>query len=121
MNRQSGKMTEEPKKKKVGRPKGVKGKSTANATSFKKGRAANPGGKPKSDHTLRDIIRAKGPEVGEILFDWVRDENKSMEDRIKVMDRILDRGWGKVPTPIDAPEGNGGGVTLFFSGTDANL
>jgi hypothetical protein len=114
-------MTDKPKKK-PGRPKGVKGKSKANATSFKKGDVNNPKGMPKADHTLRDIIRARGPEVGKILFDWVLDENKSMEDRIKVMDRILDRGWGKVPTPIDTPEGgNNGQVTLLFSGTDANL
>lgn len=115
-------MSEEKPKRKVGRPKGVRGKSKANSTSFKKGDVNNPRGKAKADHTLRDIIRARGPEIGETLFEWLKDESLSFDDRLKVLDRILDRGWGKVPTPIDTPDGgNSGQVTLLFSNTDANL
>lgn len=115
-------MSEEKPKRKRGRPKGVTGRSKANSTSFKKGDVNNPKGKAKADHTLRDIIRARGPEVGEVLFQWLHDETKDFNDRLKVLDRILDRGWGKVPTPIDGPEGgNNGQVTILLSGSDADL
>lgn len=109
------KKEEEPKKRGRGRPKGC----PPNKGSFKKGQSANPGGLPKADHTLRDVLRAKHAEIEKTLFEWLHNENLDFGDRLKVMDRILERAYGKVPTPVDTPVGGGAkSVTVVFGQDD---
>ena len=114
--------------KPVKRPRGRHKGSGPTGGSFKKGDVKNPKGRPKSDHSLRDLIRKNHASVYDLLMEIAQGgslkEPYEMKDRRWAIDTILDRGWGKVPisAPIsDDPENSGnGGTTIIIGGTDAN-
>ena len=75
--------------------------------AFKKGVAANPGGRPRSDMSLRALCRDAAPEAFERLIRVIRadDDGKAIE-AAKV---IFDRGFGRPAQPVDG-DGEGGAI-----------
>lgn len=98
------------------------GPKSPHAAQFKKGVSANPNGRPKADHTLRDAIRSKSPEVSKTLFAWLKDPKKDDNFKFKVMELIIERGWGPAPIPLaEQPEGGNSGVNIYITPQSAEV
>ena len=73
---------------------------------FIAGNKANPGGRPKG---LADQIRVAtkdGAEIITFLLEVGRDTTQKPEIRLQAFDRLLERGWGKVPTVLAGDKEN---------------
>jgi len=72
--------------------------------TFVKGQSGNPGGKPKTrwtnKRTITELARDMCPEALETLGKIMRDTKSTSTARAIAADRILDRGYGKVPQAI---------------------
>jgi len=64
-------------------------------------RAGNPGGRPKVLAELRDLARQHTPAAMRELA-RLSTKGKKEEVRLKAIEMLLDRGWGKV-VPIGGP------------------
>lgn len=103
----------EGEKPKTGRGSGYK----PNKASFG-APGGNKPGRPKADHTLRDIFRGRADEVAKLAFSWLHDPDLDLEFKYKVFNEVLCRGWG--PTPKESEDSPGSGVIINILGEDAS-
>lgn len=62
---------------------------------FKKGVAANPGGRPKTIGAVRELARQQTVDAINTLIEVMNDRNESGKTRVVAASLILDRAWGK--------------------------
>jgi len=74
-------------------------KQTRNSGMFKPGRSGNPGGRPKQIAGIRELCQQFSIEAIEILMGIVHDPKSKDSDRIRCIEIILDRGYGKPLQP----------------------
>lgn len=74
--------------------------------AFQKGQSGNPGGRAKVDGDLRELARAKSPEMLDVLVKIALDEDKAAAARVTAASAVLDRGYGKPPQSLADPDGN---------------
>jgi len=65
------------------------------AQRWKRGQSGNPGGRPKLAAEVRDLARLHTPEAIKELARLCTKARKE-SDRIRAIELLLDRGWGKV-------------------------
>ncbi len=95
--------------------------------SWVKGVSGNPGGRPKKNFTLATECQKFTPEIvanmvaimrGEAIrrstrkkgsrgMQVVTEDRPEFSDRIRAMEWLADRGWGKAPSVIAGPGGVG--------------
>jgi hypothetical protein len=76
---------------------------------FRKGEAANPGGRPKIIGAIQELARQHTETALQALVDIVKDEKSPPAARVAAAAHILDRAYGKPPSSI---EHTGSGVLL---------
>lgn len=93
---------------------------------FVKGKSGNPGGRPKSDFALAAECQKYTAEIVENMVKIMRGEairrstkkrrgekqivtedRPEFNDRIRAMEWLADRGWGKAPSVVAGPGGVG--------------
>lgn len=65
---------------------------------FEKGKSGNPRGRPKQTQEQKDalaMIRDLAPEAAERLREIIRDNNIRVEARLKAIEIILERTYGR--------------------------
>lgn len=71
---------------------------TGNKTSFKPGQSGNPSGRPKKTQAQQDAlaaIRDLAPMASEVLMDVMSNPSAPPAARLKAVEMILDRTYGK--------------------------
>lgn len=72
---------------------------------FKKGRSGNPGGRPKTDHSIRDLARQHCPKAIATLAEIMCGKRVTAVARVKAAIAILDRGYGRPPQAMEITGG----------------
>ena len=90
---------------------------TAGNPNWIKGKSANPGGRPKGQHRIKELALERCPEALDILFELARTA-ESEPARVSACNAILDRGLGK---PVQAITGEDGGPIRISMLTDDEL
>lgn len=81
---------------------------------FQKGKSGNPSGRPKTVGPVRDLAREHTFEAVKTLVEVMKDKAAPPSARVTAADKILERGWGKAPQPLDG-DGEGGPVKMLVS------
>ncbi|HEY8449002.1 MAG TPA: hypothetical protein VIL95_00840, partial [Bacillota bacterium] len=78
---------------------------------FLLGTRANPGGRPKAEAEVRELARRHGPEAIQRLVELMR---SAKQERVRLMAtaELLDRGYGRPATTLQAAEGTSLEMTL---------
>ena len=79
-----------------------------------KGTAPLPGAGAPKTRTLQARVRAAvadGQELVSFMTGVMRDDKAVTKDRLRAVEWLADRGWGKVPQPVDG-DGSGGAVRI---------
>lgn len=78
---------------------------------FKPGQSGNPGGRPKGFNELVEIARAATPKAMKELV-RLSEHGKTEAIKLKAIEMLLDRGWGK-PQQVVEHGGTDGGPVLI--------
>ncbi len=65
---------------------------------FQPGRSGNPGGRPKSTHSIQELARKHAPEALDVLVQIMLNEKAPPNARVAAANTLLDRAYGKAPT-----------------------
>ncbi len=71
-------------------------------SKFQKGQSGNPGGRPKLTHQQKDVLeelRLLAQEVPDVLRGLLHDPKAPAAVRLKAVEIILDRTYGKAGAP----------------------
>lgn len=71
---------------------------------FQPGKSGNPGGRPKMDAEVQEMLKAATPKAVASLIEIAEDGTARKSDRIRAIEIILDRVYGKSPQPIVGDE-----------------
>jgi len=91
-------------------------------TPWKPGQSGNPSGRPKGTRDLANVVMdasSDGEELVDLLLGIVRGGVPDLPgvtkhpvvrvaDRLKAVEILLDRGWGKAPQQLDVSSGDSG-------------
>ncbi len=80
---------------------------------FKKGQAANPGGRPKGIFALAKECQKYGMEAVEFVVAVMRNPEVETRDRLRAASELLDRGFGKAKVSTEVTGIEGGPVKLL--------
>lgn len=69
---------------------------------FPPGVSGNPGGRPKKDPVLAEMLLAAGPRAVQLLIETVSNESAKLELRVQCANTIIERIMGKTSQPIQA-------------------
>lgn len=87
----------EPQKRKINGQRDAKGR-------FVKGNNGNPGGRPKQDGATREamsLLRSVAPDAVQTAISMLRNEETPPPVRVKLIEIILDRTYGKAPQSVE--------------------
>jgi len=62
---------------------------------FVAGNRANPGGRPKADKEIKEALKALVPQSIEVLKQIIANEDARDQDRIRAIEVVFDRVYGK--------------------------
>jgi len=65
---------------------------------FQPGQSGNAGGRPKVLESIRELARAHTDEAINVAVAIMRDPTSPEATRLKAVELVLDRGWGKPET-----------------------
>jgi len=68
---------------------------------FKPGQSGNPNGRPKIPDDVRAMLKAACPKAIKILLDMVDDPKTKPDLRVKCIEIVMDRVYGRATQPID--------------------
>jgi len=71
------------------RPGGVTGKG------FLPGKSGNPGGRAKTPEAFKELARSNSMEALEAAISIMKSKKEKSSDRLKAVEIVLDRSWGK--------------------------
>jgi hypothetical protein len=84
---------------------------------FPKGVSGNPGGRPKETpemKQMKEVARKRSIEAIEIAVEIMNDEKAKATDRLKAVDIILDRAWGRPTTAVEPEESERNGAEMIY-------
>jgi len=70
---------------------------------FVKGQSGNPGGRPKQDHNLVELAKARTEQALLTLAEIMSDDDSPASARVAAACAILDRGHGKPVQMTESP------------------
>ena len=71
------------------------------AGRFQKGVSGNPNGRAKIPDDVREMLKAACPKAIKILLDMVDDPKTKPDLRVKCIEIVMDRVYGRATQPID--------------------
>ena len=66
---------------------------TVRGRPFVAGKSGNPGGRPKIDPEVKEILKAAAPEAARRLVELIRSKNEKIA--LQACNSVLDRAYGK--------------------------
>lgn len=79
---------------------------------FAKGQSGNPGGRRSVPPSLRKLYRMGAAEGARLALRFVRDEEQDPRVRMKAIEFLTDRGYGKAVQPTELSGPNQGPLEL---------
>jgi hypothetical protein len=68
---------------------------------FRPGQSGNPGGRPKGvTRLVREQFGDDPKQLVQVLWEIASDKSQKASDRIRAVQDLLDRGWGKAPAVV---------------------
>ena len=84
---------------------------------FSKGQSGNPGGRPKTNPEVIEMLKAATPAATALLVAVVENDQAPLRLRLQADEAVLDRVYGRALQPIDATiGGNAAPVIVTFEG-----
>lgn len=77
--------------------------------------AANPGGRPKSNHKIAELARQHTELALKTLAEICGDEDAPHSARVSAASALLDRGWGKPPQAMEVSGRDGQPLEVTFT------
>lgn len=68
---------------------------------FKPGKSGNPGGRPKEDPVVKEMLIAACPEAVQLLISMMRNGAVKPELRVQCANTIIDRVYGKPQQSVE--------------------
>lgn len=68
---------------------------------FKKGQSGNPGGRPKGDPAVKEMLKAATADAAKLLIDTINNPAAKLEQRIECAKVVMDRVYGKATQQIE--------------------
>ena len=62
---------------------------------FKPGQTGNPGGRPKTPEAFKELARSNSMEALETAITIMKSKKTKSSDRLKAVEIVLDRSWGR--------------------------
>lgn len=79
---------------------------------FAKGQSGNPGGRPKGVAAMVAALTHDGSEMLEFLVGVMRDKKAAERDRLKAVELLMDRRWGKPQQQVEVSGLEGGPIVI---------
>lgn len=73
---------------------------------FPPGTSGNPGGRPKEQPAVKEMLKAATVDAAKLLVDTIKNETAKLELRIRCSEIVLDRVYGKPQQALEVDSKN---------------